>query len=646
MKSLSVFCFLFLNTVIGIAQQEALIDSLKNHLNEANDSLRVKILGDLCWYLKFSEPEASLGYGQQAIASAKRINSIPMLAQAHSDLGTVYYLMSQYHEAGYHYDSSLNYYTVLKDTIGIAKMITRKGGIDENLGRLAGALEMFLRSLELNQKIGYDQAISYDLNNVATIYQKQSQFEKALEYFLRSLEIKERLNDKYEISGTLLNIGAIYHGIGDFPLAIDYLERSIEMCREVEHDEYLAAALEQYGILLNSLKRPEDALPLLNESLALRERAQNQIGICGSHLGLGVSYRDVKNFRSAEIHFKKALSIAKELGAREHIQNTYLAMAEMFATQGNYPAAYNNSLLYAEAKDVFLNEESTKRLAEMRTRYETEEKEQQIEILNKEKQLQKAQLDRNFLIQISSVVLFLLILLIGYLTLNRRRLKQKNLFEQEKSQLKQEQLNAVISSQEEERRRFAMDLHDDFGQLISALKLSLGKNQSQNNKSSEGILEKMYSSLKNIAFNIMPQTLVERGLAEAVSELAEQINALGNLTVSVRAFEISNQMDTENKVATYRIIQELVSNIIKYADADKIDIDLTNQGDRLIIMIEDNGNGFDPTLLTSGKGNGWKNIKSRLDIMSGEIEIDSKFGQQGSTAIILIPNKKVQKVAA
>ena len=135
--------------------------------------------------------------------------------------------------------------------------------------------------------------------------------------------------------------------------------------------------------------------------------------------------------------------------------------------------------------------------------------------------------------------------------------------------------------------------------------------------------------------------LVNNGLSDALTEFANRINRTGKVQVSIQAFDLNLQIPTQHKIALYRICQEWVNNILKYADASRISIQLVQHESELVIIIEDNGGGFDATQLVQSQGNGWKNINSRLGLIKGGIEIDSVPGRDGTTVVITIPQEKV-----
>jgi signal transduction histidine kinase len=223
-------------------------------------------------------------------------------------------------------------------------------------------------------------------------------------------------------------------------------------------------------------------------------------------------------------------------------------------------------------------------------------------------------------------------------------LKQKAELEETKASLRAAQLTAVITSQEAERKRFAADLHDGLGQLISAVRLNLSKEQVEKRSLDQAVevLNEMNSEIRNIAFNLMPQVLIKNGLTEALQELATRVNLTERVKVKIGAYDVEPIHETDKKVALYRVCQEWINNVLKYSGATEINVQLVQHQQELVITIEDNGKGFDTNNLLMSQGNGWKNIQSRLAMIHGTIDIDSVADRQGTTVIVTIPGLAAQ----
>ncbi len=205
---------------------------------------------------------------------------------------------------------------------------------------------------------------------------------------------------------------------------------------------------------------------------------------------------------------------------------------------------------------------------------------------------------------------------------------------------------AVIEAEEKERRRIAQDLHDGVGQILSAAKLNLSgledKLKLENPEQSlllSNALELVNDSVKevrSVSHNMMPNTLIKLGLASAVREFITKIASVPNLRIDLQIVGMEERLENTVETVLYRVIQEVVANIIKHAKANEISMQLIRHDNELTIMIEDNGVGFDKNNITKFEGIGLKNIISRIEFLNGNVDFDSTPGQ-GTTVVIEIP---------
>ncbi|HEY0770739.1 MAG TPA: histidine kinase, partial [Sphingobacteriaceae bacterium] len=197
--------------------------------------------------------------------------------------------------------------------------------------------------------------------------------------------------------------------------------------------------------------------------------------------------------------------------------------------------------------------------------------------------------------------------------------------------------------QENERRRFAQDLHDGMGQLISALRLTIHSLDSQGGQAAashfskaETLLNDMHQEIRSIAFNLMPQTLVKNGVIPALKEVINRLSS-SNIHINISSFEVPDRLDHLKEIALYRILQEWLNNIIKYSNARNIEIQFVGHAGEVNVVIEDDGDGFDQRLLQDNAGHGWKNIQSRISFLQASLYLDSQPGRKGTSLTINIP---------
>lgn len=581
------------------------------------------------------------------------------------------------------------------DSIGFRKGLPKAKGFIalylEMMGEIDSAFALQKEVAKEFEELGNWLWAGYGFRNIGLTYQQRGNYVLALDYMLRSLEIREKLRDTITIMETKQSIAFLHDRQGNDLEAIELNKEVLALAQAKQDSYFMSRSYQGIGIALDDLGRYEEALAHNLKALEISQLISDQdsrdvkylnatnkgnIGNNYFHLGdnesalkytleaykedstnnepdglvnkainLGSIYLKLGDHENAKKYLDEGYALARYLKSNQRMQEVYHGYCEYYLSLGLYQNAIEWLEKYVTVNDSTFNEQVSLQFAEMRSEFDLVKKEQQLtekELAIAEQSLIIKQ-NQNSIIGLVCVLVFGSIL--GLSFFKRRQYQMKLKHESEKTFLKSAQIEAVISSQEKERKRFAMDLHDGFGQLISALKLNVSSLTTKEAKKSEEILDSMYSSLKNIAFDLMPHTLFEKGLEEAIEELIEQVNSSGSLKMTFQSFGISGKISDEQKIAVYRIVQELVSNIIKYADASKINISLTDVGAGFSLLIEDNGAGYNLETFKNSNGNGWKNIHSRLDLLDGEIDFDTIAGRKNSTVSIEIPYKVQVKSA-
>ena len=141
------------------------------------------------------------------------------------------------------------------------------------------------------------------------------------------------------------------------------------------------------------------------------------------------------------------------------------------------------------------------------------------------------------------------------------------------------------------------------------------------------MIDTSIKELRRVAHNMMPEMLKKFGLDEALKEYCNTINTTKLLTVKYQSLGMDARLDKSIEIIIYRIIQELLNNIMKHAAATQAFVQLIRENNRLNVVVEDNGKGFDTTLLENSKGAGWINIRSRVDYLKGQLDINSDAGK-------------------
>ena len=217
-------------------------------------------------------------------------------------------------------------------------------------------------------------------------------------------------------------------------------------------------------------------------------------------------------------------------------------------------------------------------------------------------------------------------------------------------------LNASIRLQEEERQRIAADLHDDAGPLLATARLYLNENlvnldkttQLQSIYNAKQIIDDTIQLIRNISHSLMPPTLKNFGLESAVNDLFQKISGSGSMNASSRFHDYRERLQAENELIIFRVIQELVNNILKHSNASFIHLTQNTSGNKFFIRLHHDGRGITQNdfikLNKSNVGLGLKNIQSRLKVLHGKIFFEKDMSQTYYKVTIELVKEEEEKL--
>lgn len=367
------------------------------------------------------------------------------------------------------------------------------------------------------------------------------------------------------------------------------------------------------------------------------------------YYNMGILYKDMNQPDSAIYLLIRSSELAKQIHEPEKLMDNYKLLAEIWADKGDYMKAYQYHVQFTTLNDSLLNAEKISSISEMQTKYDTEKKEQQITLLDEQGKTRMAQ--RNFFIA-GSIVLLLGLFVLTFYYLQRQKLAKKN---EQIAQQKIEGLlneteiktyNAMIEGQEEERKRIATDLHDRLGSMLSTVKLlfsgletKLDKAQQENAlqyEKANSLLDDAVAEVRRISHNMNTGMVMSFGLETALQELCESIHSSGLIECKLLAYGMEERLPQATEIGVYRIVQELFSNILKHAKAQKVTVQLNRHEHSLNLTVEDDGVGFDVAEKRRSGGMGLKNLEARATKLNGTYHIDSTPGR-GTISILEIP---------
>jgi signal transduction histidine kinase len=504
-------------------------------------------------------------------------------------------------------------------------------------GDYANVLPKYLRSLALFETLNHKPGIIAVNNEMGVFYHKQNDLKNCFQSLDRAEQLAREIGDLEKLGTNLGHRGAILSRQNRLPEAKRYYLEVYEIRKKTNDSVGLGYVLLDLAELATHDHKYADALAHIDESTAIRTQIGDRYGLAVNSVTKGETYLKASNVSDAIVSLESGLQEARSVGYTDLIRFTCKLLAETYAKSGNFEHAYQYLNEFNHAKDSLFSVEKAKAITELQTAYETEKKEARL--AEQERQLAQSR----WLIAGLCLVVGLVIVIVW---IGRQQIlaRQKQRLAEQEKEFQKKLTESVIELQERDRARLARDLHDGLGQMISAVQLCIQQPTEATRAQADDTLRQMHGEIRNIVFELLPRTLVDEGLLTSLNELATRINTTGKIQLHVNANQ-RHRPDPKLEVSLYRICQEWINNVLKHARATAIEIYLNQSDQEYIITIEDNGPGFDPGALTLGKGNGWKNIQSRVRLHNGDIFVDSTPGNTGSTLVISIPLAAWRQVA-
>ncbi|MBI2268771.1 MAG: sensor histidine kinase [Bacteroidetes bacterium] len=638
----------------------------------------------------------ALNYYFKALKVSEEINYKKGMARCYNHIGIIYDKQGDYNTAMVYQLKSLKIKEEINDKFGIARSFANIASIYKKKGDYTKALDYAFRATIIEKENNGKEGTASSYNNIGSIYYDQGNITMALEYYLKSLRINEENVDIKGTADSYHNIGILYKDQGDYPKALEYYFKSLKTARTIGSKDHLSLLFGDIGNIYYHQLNYSKALEYHQKALKLADEIGYKEGINNAYINIGNVFESTGDYSKSEEYYLKSLKTAEEMGDRTSIAISCGNIAVVFFDQGNYFKAleYANKGLalgkevgyldlikdiqetlsniylktnqpakalehykeYITARDSLLNEKNTKKITQAEMNYEFK-KRQAIEKAEQEKKdaIVKAEISKQKTVRNSLIIIFTLLLAtsIMLITSYRRKIKTTQLLAQKNEEIHKQKvvdllekqrlksMKDLIIGQEVERHRIARELHDGMGGIMAGIKLKLIKINSTFEKKQdlESVINNVdaaYNEIRTISHNLTPPQLTNTAFTEVVKTFIEEFKPTTKLDIHLEFIEEEklNEVSEKVQVEVYRIIQELIKNILKHSKASKVVIDLSKYENELNLLVEDNGVGFDSSKKNTGIG--LRNIQSRVEALSGVLSIDSKTGW-GSTFNISIP---------
>ena len=691
-KSFFLFIIIHLCTFHGYSQNNDIVDSLIKKLKTTKvDSLRVTYLNELSWEYLNNNPDSSFFYANKAKLLAEKNNYKAGLATSLNRIGAYYRILGDYDMAIKSLNHALQIENEINNPYGIARANGQLTLLYTNMGQIEKAITASQICIDIYKKTKNLPALANAYDRKASIYRKQSKFNDALTLVYSSLHIREKLNNSTNILSSYINlanlylnlsnyqksleynnkvislakensdynrlgkaytnIGNVYYHLEQYETAIKYNYKSIEIKKSINQDKRLDINYDNLGACFYNLGKYEKAITYYNLSLDLKHANGTIKGLSTLYTNIGDIYFTQNKYRNALEYYNKGLNTSEKIGNKMVRMEIYNNVYNCHLLLGQLKEAVSVNAKYIALRDSI--DYTYRNTVHIKENYLDEQRKSQL--LEKDNVINEITLRKKNLVIKSLVIGLILLTLLFFASWRGLNLKKKSiLIEKEITELLKNQelhsINAMLEGQEGERKRIAQDLHDRLGSMLSMVKLhfkSIEDNLQAIRESSltmyskaNNLLDEACEEVRQIANDLNSGVLNNFGLIPALNSLKGSIENTGQLKIEIFDFGFENKrLEYHIEINIYRVIQELMSNILKHSKANEVSIQLLKKETRLNIVVEDNGIGFDLLQVKKQKGMGLRNIESRVNSLNGDLHIDSGKGG-GTTVTIEIPLNK------
>lgn len=585
----------------------------------------------------------------QYIVIADSLQDRKKQAKGHYNKGNIYLETIRFKEASEELSTSLTLYLDMKDTFGIMANYNALGYAYLRQAAYDSASVYFLKAIEICEASGQSASVGSLYSNLSEVYMELKQYETAIEYIEKAIELSKISKDLTKLEQNYTAYGMILAKIEKYDEALDYYRKSMEIAVQLKDTISIYHLQNNMGVVYRDRKDYAQALHYFN--LALKGYTEKEFtrGIIAVLKNIGMVMSSEGKYEEAIRYHEKMMVMAEQYNLEDYLLDAYGNISWYWMKIGNYKKAYENHVRYTELKDSIFTIEKTTVINDLTMKYEKQKDEAKIlELKNanlqKDLDLRKSTIQRNAYMYTGLAVVALTLFILLYFRQKNR--KDKIIADQMIRQLEEEKklmaAKLLVEGQEEERKRIAVELHDGLGVLLSATRMQFSsiKDTSPENKPlidrATQLLEQAAGDVRKISHNMMPGLLTNLGFYDAAEDLVDKLNESGQIRAVCEIEENLARLPENNEIMLYRIVQELVNNTLKHAEASFISLHIGTIDGKLEIRYSDDGKGFIVENMLESQSIGLKSIQSRVSFLNGFLEIQSSPGK-GTRCYIRIP---------
>jgi signal transduction histidine kinase len=512
------------------------------------------------------------------------------------------------------------------------------GILQQMKGDEKGALEAFTnKAVQHATQSGDFLVLGKSYKGIATIFMNSNQREKAAGYLQQAIAALRRAPrdnpiNLTELIETYINTSENFVNLHWYDSARNTLSHARALLAPYPTSNLYMIFYFAEGVYLDKINQSAEAVKSLDKGIDLATRFGAVLSL---NRLLYAKYKALSNQKE----YKRAAAVLEALIQSPHVftvdkQLYYKELYSTYAALGNTRDAFQYAQHYITLSDSLHEQQLQKDIAELENKFKHAESERKITLLQAEKDRAATELHSNQLLAglLGTLSLFLFVsIVLGVVLYRQRSAHYRQRLKDTEQQQQIQVTRALIQGEEKERKRLAADLHDGLGGQLAGIKINLSRmatNTSHPDTQLQKVIEQLDVSaneLRRIARNMMPESLLLMGLEPAVKDMCDSLSTDAT-SVVFQPFGIQRDIHPEVQINIYRIVQELLTNAVRHAQASEILVQCSQNGTRFFITLEDNGKGFDPAAVAK-PGIGLSNARNRVEYLNGKLEFTSAPGE-------------------
>ena len=525
---------------------------------------------------------------------------------------------------------------------------------EEHLIRSENTLDYYLRARQYFQRINDTEMINTIDFLIAQRYQKAGLYSDAESIYKNMMPFYEKKKDLSALAEINNQLGIISSTRADNEKALEYASLAIKQAKSSNNLEMSVKYAINKLAYHRQLNEPDSALAIAANCFKVSSELQNNELAAKSLYYISTINNDQKNYKRAIKYGLQSELLAGNKPYDESRKNIYFNLSQAYAAVDSNKKALKYLMQFTDLNDSISDIELTESLNNLAVKHQSDENKKKSQLLEIEKKFAERENEqqRIALYFLMGGIALLILMLYYYIRFYSQKIDSERIISEQKDEINHQKIReledelkikgmqSMITGQEKERERIAKDLHDSLGGLLSTIKLQfenakakLGLKKDDFDKTSQ-MLDDAVEEVRNISRNLQPSSLARLGLVAAIRDLVNRYKDEAYPEIFFQYYDMPPNLDNLTSLSIYRIIQELLNNTIKHAQAQEVLIQFTREGNELVIQYEDDGLGFD--INQSGRGLGLENIKSRLNFLNATVAFDTKPGE-GTSILIHVP---------